>query len=849
MELPTTTSDKDPDLLRELEEPFLSYVRHIALEACRRADRPAYTQLASELEEGFPLAGSVRRELINTIAEMVLRIGAPIIRKLDRATPDPARVRGELLRLLEDDPEVIEIVDSIATHLREDRPEGNSPSALHTAGRVAVLARAQRLCGDLRLGPRVALTDALAIHEDYEVDALADFLESVRGLPEAVQRDPAIQAYRGRLLIPWGDSAGAAFCFSQAAMQTENDEERGILYLDKFYACILADDFAEALEAYEQALALAPRACELFDSFRFTPLSIVDAGIWGVAFLCRDQLGSEVVVRALGGGALDGGIVFRIAETLCKIETDHLVKAIEWGWTDRHARSGAYTVSPFHGTDTLSELVRKQGPLKQRVALPFLQRVAETLLEIEGRRLYHRDLTPENVFVRKVDGQLLPRLIDCGLSVPGRTLVGYRTSIHESESLLSRIVAQTLHYAPPEQKGLSRGALGPTADIYYFGRLANFALFGRAEPLERHWQSVPGDVEALLMQCQAEDPAARPQSFTEVVPRLETLVGTFVSKFDPDRFKQEEKPEGASGLFAIISGLFKAAPPPDVTDGSKRTVTKAWWRPRKEQKRLVGETSWPLAVENALGMQFVLVPNGSYTRGSKEDEPGRRLNEQRQFVEIPQAFYMKATPVTRKEWLALMQTTPWFFESLDDDAPIENVTWFDAVEYCNRLSALDGLEPVYRLSDVSTDGISIKSAKVEFLGRYKKGYRLPLELEWEWACRGGVEGEAFSTGSHLTEKQAHFGTRGPVPVARFAPNPFGLYDMHGNVWEWCQDWYRYDPLDTRPPDGQRRRAKRGGSWQVPAVLCRSAFRARLEPEFSKNDLGFRPIQPVLRGVG
>ncbi len=852
MDLPTTSPGKIPDLLMELEEPFVSYVRHIAAEACRRVGRAGYTQLAGEFENSSGLHNSTRRDLLNTIADTVLKVGAPIIRLLDRATPDPSRVGGELQRLLGEDSEMAAIVESLAIMLREDRPDGASRSTLHSVGRVSVLARAQRLVADLRMGPRVRLTDAIAVREEWQVDLIQQLLESVTGLPEAVQNDPAIQAYRGRVLIPWGDAAGAAYCFSIAAQETVQEKERAQLYLDKFYACILADDFDEAMESYERAVEIDPR-CEIFDGFRFTPLAIVDAGIWGVAFLCRDQLGGECVVRALEGGALDGQIVFRITEALCRLDTPCLVKSREWGWTDRYGEKGAYLVSGFKGTDTLSERVRTRGPLKQRQAVPFLLTIAQVLEAIHTKKLYHRDLTPDNVFVSEEAGSLMPRLIDCGLSVPSRTLVGYRTGVHESQSLLSRILEHTMLYAPPEQKGLNRGSLGPTCDVYYFGKLSCFALFGRTEPLERHWQSVPANLEALLKSCTAESIDARPTDFTEVVGALEPMAEALVTaSFDPSAFDTPEtdKNEPASGLFSLLSGFFTTKPS-RASDGSNRTSTKAWWRPRKDQKRMHVEHDLALALRNSLDIDFVLIPPGDCKVGSPDSEEGRRLNEASHDATVSRAFYIKATPVTRREWKALMGTRPYFFEKLADDAPIENITWFDAVEFCNRLSQLDGLKKVYRLSDVQTDGTSIKSARVEFLGLDVLGYRLPSEIEWEWACRAGSE-EAFWTGRTLSEKQANFSTRGPTPVHKFPPNPWGLYDMHGNVWEWCNDWYTYQPgthSERGEQDAQRRRSKRGGSWQVPAVLCRSAFRARLEPEFCKNDLGFRPVQPLPRVLG
>jgi formylglycine-generating enzyme required for sulfatase activity len=186
--------------------------------------------------------------------------------------------------------------------------------------------------------------------------------------------------------------------------------------------------------------------------------------------------------------------------------------------------------------------------------------------------------------------------------------------------------------------------------------------------------------------------------------------------------------------------------------------------------------------------------------------------------------------------------------SQGDDHPVVNVSWFDAVAYCNWLSEKEGLSPAYRISgeDVRWD-------------READGFRLPTEAEWEYACRAGTVAP-FSTGERISTAQANYdgnvpynyGNRGlfrksTLPAASFQPNPWGFYDMHGNVWEWCWDFYGLTQEGTENilaanptgPDSGAHRVNRGGGWGSAARDLRSAARSSDFPETAGGSLGFR----------
>lgn len=249
-------------------------------------------------------------------------------------------------------------------------------------------------------------------------------------------------------------------------------------------------------------------------------------------------------------------------------------------------------------------------------------------------------------------------------------------------------------------------------------------------------------------------------------------------------------------------------------------------------------------VVNSVGMRLVLIPAGEFLMGSPKEEVTRRFEEHTHRVRITKPFWLGRYEVTQAEYSQVMGTNPSGFSAeggwkekvagLDSRRfPVESVSWKDAVEFCRKLSALPAESSAGRV------------------------YRLPTEAEWEYASRAGTT-TPFHFGDQLNGLQANcdgndrYGTdtkgpflRRPAPVGSYPANPFGLFDMHGNVLEWCHDWYdedyyRNSPADDPPgPEQGTNRVRRGGSWYDPAGLCRAATRFRVVPSYVSDDLGFR----------
>ena len=256
---------------------------------------------------------------------------------------------------------------------------------------------------------------------------------------------------------------------------------------------------------------------------------------------------------------------------------------------------------------------------------------------------------------------------------------------------------------------------------------------------------------------------------------------------------------------------------------------------------------------------MVLVDGGSFFMGSRNNED----NETPVHEVSVDSYYLLNTEVTQKLYRDVMGTNVSHFKG--DEHPVEEVSWYDAVIFCNKLSVLAGLEPVYTL-DGSTDtdswgNIPRIDADADEKARWNaiawnpsaNGYRLPTEAEWEYAAKGGIyaASDTLYSGSNVISDVA-WNADDPSgethDVAAKSPNSLGLFDMSGNVWEWVWDWYgNYHVSDSENPKGAAadvtgRKMRRGGSINSDAVFCRNANRASSVPELRGIDLGFRIVR-------
>ena len=234
---------------------------------------------------------------------------------------------------------------------------------------------------------------------------------------------------------------------------------------------------------------------------------------------------------------------------------------------------------------------------------------------------------------------------------------------------------------------------------------------------------------------------------------------------------------------------------------------------------------------NTLGMEFVYIPPGSFMMGSPLGESVIDDDYDRQHrVTFTEGFYLQTTEVTQGQWDRVMGNNPSHFKNCGSDCPVETVSWDDVQTFIRKLNQMEGIDK----------------------------YRLPTEAEWEYSARAGTA-TTFSWGNNQDCSKANYGSGHSTECERtnpgrtmktgsFPPNPWGLYDMSGNVWEWCQDWDDgYPSGSVTDPKGASLgvcRVVRGGSWNDYARFCRSAYRHGVEPDEGGNSLGFRLAKDI-----
>jgi formylglycine-generating enzyme required for sulfatase activity len=329
----------------------------------------------------------------------------------------------------------------------------------------------------------------------------------------------------------------------------------------------------------------------------------------------------------------------------------------------------------------------------------------------------------------------------------------------------------------------------------------------------------------LRMQAAAEKAAAeKAAKITAALARGDWKV---VLALDPDNSEGLQMlavaPEKAAAVAAALAqGDWKAVLSLDPTNSEGLQLKAA-----AEKPAILARAP----ISNTIGMKLKEIPAGNFLMGSPESEADRYSDEEQHPVTISKPFYMQTTEVTQGQWKEVMGTEPWKGKQYGKEGPnnaATYVSWNDAVAYCKKLSEKEG-----------------------------KTYRLPTEAEWEYACRAGTKttwsfgddesvlGDYawyYKNANDIGEKYAH-------QVGLKKPNAFGLHDMHGNVYEWCHDYYGEDynkqssEKDPTGPTSGSSRVLRGGSWDRYSRVTRSALRDRLGAAH-RNDVGFRLIREL-----
>jgi formylglycine-generating enzyme required for sulfatase activity len=422
--------------------------------------------------------------------------------------------------------------------------------------------------------------------------------------------------------------------------------------------------------------------------------------------------------------------------------------------------------------------------------------------------LVHRALKPANILVQSsLDGRLIYRIADFGSgAVSGSHAVRQAlrgASAPDQRASALRGSCTALYSSPQQLRGVDPG---PRDDVYELGVIWLQLLTGdlsSGRSADTRWRdSIPRQGMApalvdLLVSCLEDNPEDRPRDAAALATKLAALLN----------------PEAEGGV-----------------------ATTSRHGPESESRLL------PRRVVNSIDISLALLPVGTFKMGSPPTEAERGDDEGPQHeVTMTKPFYVAIHAVTQRQYELVMNQNPSYFQGSKGggpDFPVENVSWHEAEEFCRKLSELFAEKEAGRV------------------------YRLPTEAEWEYACRAGQQA-AFASGLAISSREANFNgnypygqaSRGPYlertsRVGSYLPNSYGLYDMHGNVWEWCSDFYdrhyyrnspRFDPQG--PPTGSLR-VVRGGSCYNIGRFCRSAYRFGISPSNRDLDVGFRVVMEI-----
>ena len=502
-------------------------------------------------------------------------------------------------------------------------------------------------------------------------------------------------------------------------------------------------------------------------------------------------------------------------------------------------RNQFYLVQEFIDGVDLTETIPLGEEKSEDEVIQLLQEILEVLEVVHQQDIIHRDINPKNIMRRRVDGKII--LIDFG--AVKQTVCG-----NIKQPLLTAVVG-TPGFIPFEQ---CNGKPQLASDIYAVGMIAIQALTGiRPDKLDFNrdgeviWLdtvNISDDFAEVIAKMVHPRISQRYQNASEALkaiqisqnstgkPIIKTILkkifsitqSTFIKTPDSQIHKLISPTENISELKTVAlleKPILRAFEFTTVTVDNKGKVVD---KKNCKAKYLIEKLGDDITLE------MVEIPAGEFIMGSPGDEEKRRSNESPQHkVRIP-SFFMSRYAVTQAQYQVITGKNPAKF--IDENLPVDSISWDDAVKFCKKLNQKTG-----------------------------HNYRLPTEAEWEYACRAGTTtafhfGDTITTdlanydGSYIYSSTAkgNFRTE-TTEVGIFPPNAFGLYDMHGNVWEWCQDSCHYNYQDA-PNDGSAwvnnlnpSRILRGGSWYVAPSNCRSAFRYYSNRVFGDIDIGMRLV--------
>ena len=469
-----------------------------------------------------------------------------------------------------------------------------------------------------------------------------------------------------------------------------------------------------------------------------------------------------------------------------------------------------YLVQEFIHGKTLKQELEESGAFNEIKIIELLKNLLPVLEFIHSQQIIHRDIKPENIIRRRKDNQLV--LVDFGASKYATMTALGRTGT---------VIGSAGYFAPEQAVGKTIFA----SDIYSLG-VTCIHLLTKIEPVDLFNVSENDWVWRDYLKSNVSD------EFGEILDKM--IVGATKKRFKNVREILSLIQETSQDKIQSIPPLPISQPPISQPEKEELFTFEVVTIKKSQRGFSIKRTqeSAKQKIEdlgNGIKLEMVYIPGGIFLMGSPENEPRRLGKEGPQHQVTLPPFYISKYPITQNQYQAIMGKNPSRFPG--GRRPVERVTWYDATEFCQNLSKKTG-----------------------------KNYRLPSESQWEYACRAGTI-TAFYFGRTITSKLVNYNgnfSYGNAPkgeyrkqttdVGSFPPNAFGLYDMHGNVWEWCADEW-HSNYQNAPTDGsiwlnenQDRSPLRGGSWASIPYNCRSAIRISYNGrDVHYDNTGFRVV--------
>ena len=667
------------------------------------------------------------------------------------------------------------------------------------------------------LAPQVKPRDEFTQHNNTSLNLIQEALTKLHGVQKDTPEYNQLAILAGSVLSSTGDIEAAENLFIQAKALAKNDANKALACFNLFQIRVRRGAYAEALTELQTAIAIDPNYA-LHEVEKYPIERLLGVGGMGCVFLCHDEWReNQVVVKCFWEGKKGRREdVFREVLIMRNLKSPYVPKTLSYGYVDSRHQERPYFVTEYiEGALDGETWLKQQGKLAVDIGLDVGLQMAQGLDIAHKAGIYHLDLKPANLLLKPLEDKMLLKIIDFGLARVATSLKqqAMLTQTRSGKSQLSQAIFGTLDYASPEQMGQHQyGKPGPKSDVFAFGATL-YRLLTHDSPRFPHPRKLPDlpELQWLLLDCLEQQPDKRPDTQT-LIEQLSSLLE-----------KQQEIPANLS--------LPKEEVPRTLSlskreQGKKEVVPRSLSLSKRATEEISalkpGDVFQDRLKDGTKSPEMVIIPAGKFKMG---DIQGNGDNDELPVHGVSvKSFAIGRYPVTVAEFRQFVEATGYKTEAeqgdgayvlkdgkwqkikeanwrkpyfpQNDDQPVVCVSWNDAMAYLKWLNEQTG-----------------------------QHYCLPSEAEWEYAARANTETD-YWWGNHIGNNRANCNDSGSqwsgkqtAPIGSFEPNPFGLYDTVGNVWEWCNDFW-HENYKNAPTDGSawkkdghnNRHVVCGGAW-------------------------------------